>query len=188
MRKALEERLGKSGITIRKLNLKNFKAEVEKIRGIYNSAWKKNWGFVPMTEDEFNFAAADMKSIVDTDFAFVAEHNGKPIGFSLAIPNLNEIFIRIPRGRLFLTGIFKLLLNKNKVKTLRVLTLGVIEEYRKSGVDACFYARSIEAARKKNIRWAEASWILENNELMNRALVNMGGEPYKKYRIYEKTL
>ncbi|MBK5286759.1 MAG: hypothetical protein JJE25_15315 [Bacteroidia bacterium] len=188
LRHALEERLKKSGITIRKLNLKKFEEEVSKIRCIYNSAWEKNWGFVPMTEDEFNFAAADMKSIVDTDFAFLAEHNGNPIGFSLAIPNLNEVLIKINRGRLLPTGIFKLLMNKNKVKTLRVLTLGVIEQYRRTGLDACFYARSIEAAREKNILWAEASWILEDNEMMNRALLNMGGEPYKKYRIYELPL
>ncbi|HLG34396.1 MAG TPA: hypothetical protein VI757_05900 [Bacteroidia bacterium] len=188
IRNALEERLRRSGITIRNLSLRKFEEEVERIRYIYNSAWEKNWGFVPMTEEEFNFAAADMKSIVDPDFAFIAEHSGNPIGFSLSIPNLNEIFINIPRGRLFPTGIFKLLMNKNKVKTLRVLTLGVLEAYRKSGVDACFYARSIEAARRKNIRWSEASWILENNEMMNRALVNMGGEPYKKYRIYERNL
>jgi GNAT superfamily N-acetyltransferase len=126
-----------------------------------------------------------MKSIVDVDFAYIAEHNGKAIGFSLTIPNLNEVFIKMKRGRLFPTGLFKLLYYKNKVKSVRVLTLGVIEEYRKAGIDACFYARNIETARRKNIQWAEASWILENNQMMNRALQNIGAEVYKKYRIYE---
>lgn len=181
----LEERLEKRGIRIRKLNLKNFKQEVEILREVYNAAWEKNWGFVPMTKEEFDFAAEDMKSIVDVDFAYIAEHNGKAIGFSLTIPNLNEVFIKMKRGRLFPTGLFKLLYYKNKVKSVRVLTLGVIEEYRKAGIDACFYARNIETARRKNIQWAEASWILENNQMMNRALQNIGAEVYKKYRIYE---
>jgi GNAT superfamily N-acetyltransferase len=185
MHDRIEDRLLKKGITIRKLNLKNFEKEVQSLREVYNAAWEKNWGFVPMTEAEFDFSAEDMKSIVDVDFAYIAEHNGKAIGFSLTIPNLNEVFIRMKRGRLFPTGIFKLLYHKNKVKSVRVLTLGVNEEYRKAGIDACFYARSIKTAREKNIQWAEASWILENNQMMNRALQNIGGKVYKRYRIYE---
>ncbi len=182
--KQLEERLKKNGITIRKLDMKKFKQEVAKLHHVYNAAWERNWGFVPMTKEEFDFAAEDMKSIVDIDFAYIAEHNGKAIGFSLTIPNLNEIFIKMKRGRLFPTGLFKLLYYKNKVKTLRAITLGVIPEFRMAGIDACFYARNIETARRKNIKWAEASWILENNQMMNRALLNIGAKVYKKYRIY----
>lgn len=181
----IEDRLKTKGIVIRNLNLKKFDQEVEKIKSIYNSAWQKNWGFVPMTEKEFQYMAKDMKMIIDPDFAFIAECNGTPIGFSLSIPDINQILINIKRGRLLPFGIFKLLLNKNKVKKLRVLTLGVIEGYRKLGIESCFYAKTIVNARKKNIVGAEASWILENNEMMNRAMKNINGDPYKKYRIYE---
>lgn len=184
----LEERLKKRGIIIRNISLRNFKSELTKVRSIYNSAWESNWGFAPMTKEEFDFAADDLKSILDTDFAFIAEHNGKPIGFSLTIPNLNEVTIRIKRGRLFPTGLFKLLYYKNKIKSVRVLTLGVIKEYRNIGIDACFYIRNIEVAKRKHIKWAEASWILEENEKMNIALKNIGGEVYKKYRIYGKEI
>ena len=91
MRPAMEERLKRNGIVIRKFNMKNFKSEVDKLHEVYNAAWEKNWGFVPMTKEEFRFAASDMKAIVDTDFAYVAEHNGKAIGFALTVPNLNEV-------------------------------------------------------------------------------------------------
>jgi len=168
--------------------MKNFKSEVDKLHDVYNAAWEKNWGFVPMTKDEFRFAASDMKAIVDTDFAYVAEHNGKAIGFALTVPNLNEVTINIKRGRLFPTGLFKLLMNQKKVKSVRIITLGVIEGYRKAGIDACFYAMNLEAAAKKNIDYGEASWILENNEMMNKALLHIGGKPYKKYRLYELPL
>ena len=188
LRPAMEERLKRSGIVIRKFNLKNFKSEVDKLHDVYNAAWEKNWGFVPMTKEEFQFAASDLKTIVDTDFAYVAEHNGKAIGFALTVPNLNEVTIGIKRGRLFPTGLFKLLMNQKKVKSVRIVTLGVLEGYRKAGIDACFYAMNLEAASKKNIDYGEASWILENNELMNKALLNIGGKPYKKYRIYELPL
>jgi hypothetical protein len=188
MRPLLENRLLKAGIVIRKFNMKNFKSEVDKLHEVYNAAWEKNWGFVPMTKDEFRFAASDMKAIVDTDFAYVAEHNGKAIGFALTVPNLNEVTIHIKRGRLFPTGLFKLLMNQKKVKSVRIITLGVIEGYRKAGIDACFYAMNLESAARKGIEYGEASWILENNDLMNKALLHIGGKVYKKYRIYEKTL
>lgn len=185
LRPLMENRLKRDGIVIRKFNMKNFKSEVDKLHEVYNAAWEKNWGFVPMTKDEFRFAASDMKAIVDTDFAYVAEHNGKAIGFALTVPNLNEVTIHIKRGRLFPTGLFKLLMNQKKVKSVRIITLGVIEGYRKAGIDACFYAMNLEAAAKKNIDYGEASWILENNDMMNKALLHIGGKVYKKYRLYE---
>src|ERR1035437_8101537 len=165
--KGVEERLKRKGITIRKINMKNFANEVERVKEIYNAAWDKNWGFVPMTDDEFRHMGKDMKMILDQDFAYVAEQNGKMIGFSLTIPNVNEIFITIKRGRLFPTGLLKLLLNQSKIKSARVITLGVLEEYRKLGIDVVFYAKNMETARNKKIKHAEASWILESNKEMN---------------------
>jgi len=184
----LEDRLKVKGITIRTANMKDFSKEVEKIKTVYNSAWDKNLGFVPMTDDEFNFMAKDMKMILDPDFCYIAEHNGKAVGFSLSIPDMNQVFIKIKKGRLLPTGIFKLLLNKGKINKVRVITLGVVEGYRKMGIEACFYARNILTAKKKNISSAEASWILENNEMMNKAMLNINAEPYKRYRMYELAL
>ena len=106
----IEDRLKRQNITIRKFDLKNFKEEVSKIKSVYNSAWEKNWGFVPMTDEEFAHSAKDLKQIVDPDFLLIAEQDGRPIGFSLTLPNVNEIFIKIKNGRLLPTGIFKLLL------------------------------------------------------------------------------
>ena len=186
--KGVEERLKRKGITIRKIKMKDFNNEVEKVKEIYNAAWDKNWGFVPMTDDEFRHMGKDMKMILDQDFAYIAEQNGKMIGFSLTIPNVNEIFITIKRGRLFPTGLFKLLLNKSKIRSVRVITLGVLEEHRKLGIDVVFYAMNMETARNKKIKHAEASWILESNKEMNSPLLSINAKPYKKYRIFEKKL
>ncbi len=186
--KGVEERLNRRGITIREINMKDFANEVEKVKVIYNAAWDKNWGFVPMTDDEFKHMGKDMKMILDKDFAYVAEENGRMIGFSLTIPNVNEIFATIKRGRLFPTGIFKLLLNKSKITSVRVITLGVLEEYRKLGIDVVFYAKNMETARRKKIKYAEASWILESNKEMNSPLISINAKKYKTYRIFEKKL
>ncbi len=186
--KGIEERLKRRNITVRKINMKDFNNEVAKVKEIYNAAWDKNWGFVPMTDDEFKFQAKDMKMILDKDFAYVAEDNGKVIAFSLTIPNVNEVFKTIKRGRLFPTGLLKLVLNKSKISSVRVITLGVLEEYRKLGIDVVFYAKNMETAQQKKLKYAEASWILENNKEMNSPLISINAKPYKTYRIFEKKI
>jgi hypothetical protein len=188
LKDALLKRLEQKKINIRPINVKDFKNEVSKVREIYNSAWDKNLGFVPMTEKEFNYLAKDLKMIMDPDFCLVAEHQGKMVGFSLAIPDINQVQITIKKGRLLPTGIFKLLFGRKKINYVRIITLGVMEEYRKLGIEACFYASIIQNAGRKNIKGGEASWILETNELMNKAMENINGKVYKTYRIYEKAL
>lgn len=182
----IEARLKRRGVIIRTVNMKKFKEEVVAIRKIYNQAWDKNWGFVPMTDEEFDYLANDMKLIMDKDFLLIAEKHGEPIGFTLTIPNLNEVMIDVKRGRLLPTGIFKLLFNKSKIKSLRVITLGVLEEHRMLGIEVCFYVQLLKKAKEKGYIGGEASWILENNEMMNRGLKNINSKEYKKYRLYEK--
>lgn len=184
----LMERLKQKNISIRKVSLKNFKEEAVKIRDVYNSAWDKNLGFVPMTNNEFDYLAKDMKMLLDPEFCLVAEKEGKIIGFALAVPDINQILINIKKGRLLPFGLFKLLFNKKKINGLRVIALGVTAEYRKLGIEACFYGSIIKSYRAKGFKKAEASWILEDNHLMNKALLNINGVPYKRYRIFEKAI
>lgn len=188
LKQTLLERLKRNDIVIRPINLKNFKAEVEKVLSVYNSAWAENTGFVPMTDKEFKYLAKDLKMILDKDFCLIAEHKGEVIGFALAVPDVNQLQRKIKKGRLFPTGIFKLLFGLKKVDFLRVLALGVVPHYRKLGIEACFYSEIIEKAKTKKIRGGEASWILENNELMNNGLKNLNAEVYKRYRLFEKAI
>lgn len=188
LHEALIKRLAKRNIVIREINMKDFKNEATKLREVYNAAWDHNMGFVPMTEAEFKYLAKDLKLILDPGYCLIAEHEGKVVGFGLAIPDINQILIKIKKGRLLPTGIFKLLLGKKKISQVRILALGVIEGFKKLGIEACFYASIIERARKKNIRGGEASWILEDNFLMNKGIRDMDGKVYKTYRLYEKAI
>jgi GNAT superfamily N-acetyltransferase len=194
-RQKLPERLQRSAdlirkrkkINVRSLNLKDFDKEVERLKGIYNSAWMKNWGFVPMTDNEFTHMAKDLKSVVDPDLALIAEINGEPVGFSLALPDINQALIKI-NGRLFPFGIVKLLWYMRKVDTFRVITLGVKEPYRKIGIEGLFYFETFRRGLDKGYQMAEMSWVLEDNVLMSRGIESIGAKLYKRYRIYEKTL
>lgn len=184
----LEERLKRSGITLRQINLKDFKNEAAKIKAVYNSAWDKNLGFVPMTDDEFNHTAKDLKMIVDPEYAILAEKDGKIIAFALGVPDINQVQIKIKRGRLLPTGIFKLLFGRKNIDTIRVLMLGVLEPYRKLGIEACLYGRIIRNGKKNNLLGAECSWMLDKNYLMNNAIEQINGTLYKRYRLFEKAV
>jgi hypothetical protein len=185
---ALEQRLSRNNIVIRKINLKNFKQEAAALREVYNNAWDKNLGFVPMTDDEFDYTAKDLKMIMDPDFCLVAEQEGKIVGFALAIPDINQILIKIKRGRLFPTGLYKLLTQRKKIEGIRILLLGVVDGYRKMGIEACLYGLIIQAFQKKKMKYAEASWTLDDNDLINKPIEQIGGELYRKYRILEKSI
>jgi len=184
----LEERLKKRGIIVRTVRMKDFKQEVNSIRAIYQGAWEQNWGFVPPTQEEFDSLAVGLKMIVNTDMVFIAEHEKKPVGFFLALPDINQIMIKQKRGRIIPFGIFRLLFGKNKTTILRILLLGVLPEYRKMGIEAIFYAKIIRFAQANNIAFGEGSWILEDNEMMNKGMQSLNGEIYKTYRIYEKKI
>ena len=182
----LKQRLDNKGIIFRNIDLKNFKTEIHKIKEVYRKAWENNWGFVPPADDEFQYLADGLKMILDDRFGFVAEMEGEIVGFAVALPNINEILIKFKRGKLLPFGIFKLLFGKKKVKSVRVVLLGVLPEYRKQGIEAVFFADFIENARKYGKDYGEASWILESNQAMVQAANNLNGVPYKRYRIYGK--
>lgn len=185
---ALETRLAEKGITVRNIRMKDIDQEAKRIQKVYNAAWERNWGFVPFTDDEFDYLKQDLKMILDPSFAFIAEKDGETIGFGITLPNINEILIKNKRGKLFPFGIFRLLFGKNKCRYVRVLALGVLAPYRKMGIEAIFFARNIAEARKKGLLGGEASWILENNEAMVAAARNLNGEKYKTYRLYKAAI
>lgn len=182
---ALLERLQRNGITIRPVNPKKLKEEAEKVREVYNDAWDKNLGFVPVTDNEFQYLAKDLSLILDKQLCLIAEHEGRFVGFALAIPDINQPLHKIKNGRLLPFGWFHLWRGLKKIDGLRILALGVNKEYRKLGIEACFYAGLIRRATERGIKTAEASWILEHNDLMNKGIKSVGGKVYRRFRIYE---
>lgn len=175
------------GIKIRRINLRKIKNEVKIIREVFNSAWKNNWGFIPLSTEEFDALAKDLKTIVDRDFAHIAEIDGKPVAFSVALPEYNQIF-RNMNGRLLPFGIFKILWGKRKIDKVRTALMGVIPEYQGRGIDVLLHREAIENGRKKNVYSSEVGWILENNIQMVRVAEKIGGTIDKRYRMYSKNL
>jgi len=175
------------GLTVRPANMKQFQREVEAVKVIYNSAWSHNWGFVPMTDVETGAMAKRLKPLIVPELMIMAEVKGKPAAFFVAVPDYNQALGKI-NGRLGPLGIAKFLWYSRKISDIRILTMGVKEEYRKKGIEGLLYLEAFKAATKKGYERAEMSWILEDNVLMQRGCELMGGKLYKKYRIYEKKI
>lgn len=178
----------RNGITIRKMNLKDktqFKKDVEFLRDIYNNAWQPNWGFVRMSDAEFDYLANDLKQIANGNLILLAEVKGKPAGFVVGLQNVNDALRHNRKGHL-LPGIWHLLTKFKKSNWGRIPIMGVLPEFQKTGLDAVLYHDIGVEAKKLNIFHWEASWILEDNIMMNRAMTEtMNGKHYKTYRLYE---
>jgi GNAT superfamily N-acetyltransferase len=179
------ERLQARGrIKIRPIDLARLHRELEFVRTCYNSAWAKNWGFVPWTDRELAFIAKELKPLVDRRFAFVAEIDGKPAGFSISIPDANQA-IKLARGRLFPFGLLKILwkLKVRKCSRLRTIAMGVLPEHRRRGIDVILVHHLI---RNSVGTGSEMGWVLEDNEPMLSMLRRLGAEKTKTYRVYDR--
>jgi len=183
--------LDRGKLRVRSVDMKHFDEEIERVKKIYNKSWERNWGFVPMTAPEFDRLGEQMKAFLDPDLVVVVEFEGEPVGFGLTLPDLNQPLRKAypgPGRPEFLT-MARLLWNwkvRRKIDWLRVVALGVLPEFRGMGVDALMYLETAKRALPKGYRFAEMSWILENNVMMNRAIRALGGAVYKTYRMYEK--
>lgn len=180
----------RSRITVRTVNMNDFHRELELIRTIYNNAWSKNWGFVPMTPEEFNHIAGDFKKIIDPELVLLAFVDNEPAGFSLAMPDYNVIFKKM-NGKLFPLGLLKFLYYTriHKIMTgARIMTLGIVPKYRNLGLDMVLYYETFTRGTRRGFHWGELSWILERNTLMNKGAAVMGARIYKRYRIFDKPL
>ena len=177
-------------IAITPILKENLVAQLVRVKAVYNQAWEKNWGFVPMTDAEIDFIAARLKPLLTEGLAFVAVTPQEPVGFLLAMPDFNEAFQPL-KGRLFSPGLFRALpyfLGWKTPRYLRCLTLGVTAKYRGRGIEAAMLAEALTASLRLGFQRGEASWILEDNIAVQRVINLFGGKVYKTYRVYEQAV
>ncbi|HEX6307305.1 MAG TPA: hypothetical protein VFZ69_03895, partial [Longimicrobiales bacterium] len=187
LRRVYDRLLRDGRVRLRSLDMRRFDEEVATVRDIYNSAWERNWGFVPMTGAELDFMARHLKPIAEPKLCAFAEVDGAPVGFALGLPDFN-VALKHANGRLFPFGILKVLWYRRKIAHARTITLGLKPGYRGRGLDGLLIAHLFLEAKKIGIWKSECSWILEDNWDMRRGLERIGAVPDKTYRLYEKPL
>ena len=174
------------GVTVRPINMKKIKEDAHTIVWLTNESLKNNWGYYPIEDDEAEQIAADLKMIVHPEVVLIAEVDGKPIGYIITLPDVNDI-LKDLNGKLFPLGIFKLLRGVKKLNRYRIWALGILEPYQKKGISVLMFRRLHEALSSRNV-YVEANWVLEDNDLMNNALRRLKFDLVKRYRIYQKNI
>ncbi|HSA59003.1 MAG TPA: N-acetyltransferase [bacterium] len=188
-----EEARKHPGLVIREVDPKDLDRDVRILIDVFNSAWEKNWAFVPLTENEIRKAAKDFKLLMEPKLALIAEVDGRPAAIAFALPNLNEA-IKDLNGRLLPFGFFKLLyrIKTKKIKSARLILLGIKKEFRReslgAGLSVLLYVEMHRRSQELRHWGGELSWTLEDNQKINFGIEMMGGEHYKTYRVYEKSL
>ncbi len=185
--RALDIARRRSGVSFRKVRLRDFEAELQRVRTVYNQAWERNWGFVPMSEAEIDYLARGLKPFIDPNLIFVAEAGADVVGVSIALPDLNQP-LRPLNGRLLPFGWWRLRRGLQQINTIRFFAMGIVPEYRQKGIEAVFYFETFREAIKKGYHQAELSLIVETNTMMRRSIEAFGAQIYKTYRVYTKPL
>jgi hypothetical protein len=183
-----ERALAGGRLTFRDMDPRRFGEEVAGLWTIYNDAWERNWGFVPMTEPEFLHMAKDMKSLLDPRFAFVAELAGEPVGFMLALPDYNQVLVHNRSGRLLPLGVPLLLWGKRRIRDMRVMALGVRLSARSRSILALFTHEIMRRGQLHGKNGAEASWLLEDNQLIVKPMRAMGARERMRWRVYDRPI
>jgi len=189
--KVAERAMHQHRITLRPLNMQKLNEDARILKELYNTIWEKNWGFVPMTDEEFAYQVQKLKAIVWPDFVVFAEVDGKAIGFNLVLPDINQVLHKMD-GELFSFktpfALLTFLWHRRKIDDTREMAMGVHPAYRNKGLEAILHLEALKTGKKRQIKGGELSWTLEDNASINKGIEAMGGKLIKTYRIYEKTL
>lgn len=188
----VEKLAARFNVTVRSVRLSDYDREIERCKRVYNEAWEKSWGFVKMTDAEFDHLAAQIKQLRAPQMLKLAEVDGQPVGLSVTMPDLNEA-IKPLDGRLtrwgLPIGLARLIYRLPRVKTARMAVLGVLEGYRRRGVGELLILSTLDDGKHlMGYHSAELGWTLEDNHLVNRTVERVGGRRYKTYRIYHRPL
>lgn len=172
----------RAGIVVRHADKRRFRDEWPHIFEIYREAWRDNWGYSPIGRDEFGKASEDALPILREELVLFVEVHGRPVGFALTLPDVNEVAPR--NGRLFPFGWARIAVGMRRVRHARLVLLGVLPAYRKRGIEALLCMETALRSRALGFAGGEASWTLEDNVLINRAIESMGGVRDRTWRLY----
>lgn len=178
------------GLTVRAADFRRFAAESGLVRDLYDECWRENWGFAPMTEAEFAQLARTVRTVAP-DGVRILEADGRPAGFSILLPDLNQA-LAPARGRLtragWPSGAWRIWRAQRAIDRGRVMALGIPDSFRRRGAGAVLLADALTQARRRGWGDLDVSWILADNEPANRGIATAGGVVHKRHRLYGRCL
>ncbi len=191
-RRRAERVVERSGITVRSFRREDMKAELMRCKTIYNESWANSFGFVPMTDAEFVHYGKSLKHIAVPEMLCIAEVSGEPVAFCMTLPDFNEA-MKPCDGRLMKwglpIGLWKFMRGLKRIKTARLVTLGIMEPFRRRGISELLILRTLDYGKNVlHYTGAELGWTLEDNDPINHTIEAVGGDRYKTFRLFEKSI
>ncbi len=175
------------GVRIRPMSRRHLRRELDEFAKVYNSAWSRNWGFVPYSKKDLDAYALDLQLVYARDWFMIAEVDGRTAGMAITVPDVNQVLKKM-QGRLLPFGWWHFLNKGRIIDRVRVGFLGVIPEYQHTGAGVALYLALYRSGERTRQKGGEMGWILETNHSMNRAMEALGGRIVKRFRIYEREL
>jgi GNAT superfamily N-acetyltransferase len=193
MKATFNKALASSDIEIRPFSKKHLARDLDIVISIFNDAWEDNWGFVPFTREEITMLGNNLKMLVANEYIAIASYRGEPAAMAVTLPNLNDWITGLD-GKLLPFGWAQIAWNllAKPPRSVRMPLMGVRRKYHGTLVGSALALGVIDTVRRYHLargtNRGELSWILEDNMPMRRLIEQLGGKPYKTYRIYEKAL
>jgi len=183
-----ERTAARAGVRLRLPDPRRLRDELRLMTRVYNRCWAGNWGFSPMSDAEVDDSARRLIRVFDPDLGFFLCRGDEPVGVGLLLPDLNPLLKRFD-GRLGLAALVKSYLYRSEVQGLRFVLFGLAAPLRQIGVSfvALSYLLGL-VERKRQFRYVELSWVLEDNEDVNAFFQQLELPPYKVYRLYRRDL
>ena len=175
------------GVRVRSMSRRHLRRELDEFAKVYNSAWSRNWGFVPYSKEDLDAYALDLQLVYSRDWFMIAEVDGQTAGMAITVPDINQVLKKM-NGRLLPFGWWHYLRRRTIIDQVRVGFLGVIPEYQHTGAGVALYLAQYRSGERTRQKGGEMGWILETNHAMNRAMEALGGRIVKRFRVYEREL
>ncbi|MGD1996848.1 MAG: N-acetyltransferase [Anaerolineae bacterium] len=179
------QRIG--GATVRKIQLEKWDREISIAHRLFNETLTHMPDHVPMPEAEFRQMAGKLKRFIDPNLALIAEVDGRPVGFCVAVPDINQVLIHL-NGRLLPFNWLRVGRLVQQIEVVTFKLMGVLESYRLRGIDALLYMAVLRGFLAGGYEWLDGSVTSEYNVMVNLAAQRLGAELYKHFRVYQLTL
>ncbi len=188
MWRVAEKVRSRTGANIHKVDMSQWDSEIAKIHYLYNVAFRTIPGHIDMSLEKFSSMAASLRPFLDPNLIVIAEVDGQPVGFAVALMDLNEALWHFRRGKLYPWDLIRLKWHMGRIRTACGKMAGVLPEYRARGLEALLGMELGQRCIEVGYERLELSLLQEKNTMINRIVQRVGAKPYLHYRVYEKPL
>ena len=178
---------GMARLRLRRLDRRDYMAEVARVAALYDDAWAENRHAVPLRPGEVAMMAKLLRPLLLTGEVVFAEWDGLPVGLVAIVPNIE---LALPSsGRLLPFGwaplagaLFGYTIDA------RIPMLGIARAFRghpaSSLAMGALLAEAIDFAERRAWRRIEISWILDENAAMRNAMTRLPAPVSGRWRLW----